>query len=124
MVRQSLDPNPSTRVHRAVDVRRRHPERDAVKTEDLAAALTNERIEELQRRIRLLVLLSAAERAGLVPLRILRLHSFAYLSNVLAPVWDMPALDGKVLKRHGGPFYPALQRDLDRLVGMGRVLIR
>jgi hypothetical protein len=58
-----------------------------------------------------------------VPLNIIRLHVFAYLANVLAPVWDMPALDGRVLKRRGGPFYPAMQHDLDRLVGMGVVAI-
>lgn len=66
-----------------------------------------------------MMLLDAAEAAGLAPIKILRLHAFAYLSNVLAPVWDMPVLDGRVLKRRGGPFYPALQQDLDRLVGMG-----
>jgi hypothetical protein len=76
-----------------------------------------------QRRIRLVVLLDAAEDAGLTPLPIMRLHTFAYLSNVLSPVWDMPVLDGKLLKRHGGPFYPTLQRDLDRLVGMGVAVI-
>ncbi len=83
----------------------------------------DERFPSLRRRVRLLVLLDAAEAAGLVPLKIIHLHAFAYLSNVLAPVWDMPALDGKLLKRRGGPFYPALQRDLDRLVGMGVVVI-
>ena len=80
-------------------------------------------IGALRRRIRLVVLLDAAEKAGLVPLPILRLHTLAYLSNVLAPVWDMPALEGKVLKRQGGPFYPALQHDLDGLVGMGVAVI-
>jgi len=77
----------------------------------------------LRRQTRLLVLLSSAEQAGLTPIRILRLHSFAYLSNVLAPVWDLAPLDGKILKRRGGPFYPALQGDLDRLVGKGMVVI-
>jgi hypothetical protein len=72
-----------------------------------------------RRQVRLLVLLDAAQQAGLSPINVLRLHAFAYLSNVLAPVWDLRALDGKILKRRGGPFYPALQRDLDRLVGMG-----
>ena len=62
-------------------------------------------LPSLRRQVRLLVLLRAAEAAGLAPLRILRLHAFAYLSNVLAPVWDLRALDGKVLKRRGGPFY-------------------
>lgn len=77
----------------------------------------------LRRQIRLIMLLDAAEKAGLTPLSILRLHMLTYLSNVLAPVWDMPVLEGKVLKRRGGPFYPVLQHDLDRLVGMGIVMI-
>lgn len=77
----------------------------------------------LHRRVRLLVLLSAAESAGLVPLPVIRLHTLAYLANVLASVWDMPAIEGKILKRRGGPFYPALQRDLDRLVGLGLVAV-
>ena len=80
-------------------------------------------VSALRRRIRLVMLLGSAESAGLTPLPILRLHALAYLSNVLAPVWDMPVLEGKVLKRRGGPFYPALQHDLDRLVGMGVVVI-
>ena len=79
--------------------------------------------ESLRRRLRLVSLLHAAEEAGLTPLPVLRLHTLAYLSNVLAPVWDLPVLEGKVLKRRGGPFYPALQHDLDRLVGMGMAVI-
>lgn len=79
--------------------------------------------ETLRRQARILVLLDAAEKAGLSPIGIIPFHAFAFLSNVLAPVWDMPALDGKILKRKGGPFYPELQRDLDRMVGVGMVLI-
>lgn len=77
----------------------------------------------IRRRVRLVIILDAAERAGLAPLPIMRLHTIAYLANVLAPVWDMPAIDGKILKRQGGPFYPALQQDLDRLVGQGVVAV-
>jgi hypothetical protein len=77
----------------------------------------------LQRQVRLVVLLQASERAGLTPIPVLRLHTFAFLSNVLAPVWRLLPMDGKLLKRRGGPFYPALQQDLDRLVGMGLVTI-
>lgn len=80
-------------------------------------------LDALQRRIRLVALLHVAENAGLTPVPILLVHTLAYLSNVLAPVWDMPPLDGKLLKRRGGPFYPAMQRDLDRLVGMGVAII-
>lgn len=79
--------------------------------------------DSLRRQVRLVILLEAAERAGLVPLNILHLHTFAYLTNVLAPVWDMAVLDGSILKRRGGPFYPDLQHDLDRLVGKGLVVI-
>lgn len=77
----------------------------------------------LRRRVRLVCLLDAAERAGVVPLPLLPLHTLAYLSNVLAPVWNMPVMDGKVLRRRAGPLYPELQRDLDHLVGMGVVTI-
>ena len=82
-----------------------------------------ERFDALRRRARILLLLRGARNAGLYPISILALHAYAYFSNVLAPVWDMPTLDGKILKRKGGPFYPVLQTDLDRLVGMGMVQI-
>ncbi|MFN3625044.1 MAG: hypothetical protein ACK4TP_13400 [Hyphomicrobium sp.] len=77
----------------------------------------------LARQVRLIVLLEAARSAGLTPIDVVRLHTLAYLSNVLSQVWDMPPMDGKILKRRGGPFYPAMQADLDRLVGMGLVLL-
>ena len=79
--------------------------------------------DALRRRARLLLLLAGANDAGLCPISLLALHGYAYLGNVLAPVWDMPTLDGKILKRKGGPFYPVLQADLDRLVGIGMVRI-
>lgn len=77
----------------------------------------------IRRRIRLVVLLQASAEAGIDPLPTLRLHAIAYLANVLSPVWDMPSVEGAILKRSGGPFYPDLQRDLDRLVGLGVVLV-
>src|SRR6185312_7535782 len=86
--------------------------------------LDDAELATLRRQARILILLDAASKAGLTPMPIIPFHAFAYLSNVLAQVWDMPALDGKILKRKGGPFYPELQHDLDRLVGMGMVLIK
>jgi hypothetical protein len=83
----------------------------------------NEQQGDLKRQIRLIYLLDAAENAGIAPITVLRLHTFAYLSNVLSPVWDIPALEGKILKRYGGPFYPIMQQELDRLVGLGVVRI-
>ncbi len=78
----------------------------------------------IRRRVRLIVLLEACREAGIDPLPTLRLHFIAYLANVLSPVWEMPSVDGSVLKRRGGPFYPDLQRDLDRLVGIGMVQVQ
>ncbi|MDE2837267.1 MAG: hypothetical protein OXL97_07135 [Chloroflexota bacterium] len=85
--------------------------------------LTGAPFDVLRRRLRLLRLLEGADRAGIAPIRVNRLHTYAYLTNVLAPVWDARVFDSQLLKRLGGPFYPALQQDLDRLVGLGLVRI-
>ena len=77
----------------------------------------------LRRQVRLVMLLDGSERAGIAPIRVRHLHTYAYLSNVLAPVWDSQVFDGRLLKMRGGPFYPDLQRDLDRMVGLGLVSI-
>ena len=88
--------------------------------EELAGSID---YDAMRRRVRLLMLLEGSERAGIAPMRLRRLHTYAYLSNVLAPVWNTLVFDGRLLKRRGGPFYPALQHDLDRLVGLGLVHI-
>lgn len=80
-------------------------------------------LDGLRRQTRLVMILDAAEKAGLSPVPVRRLHKIAYFANVLAPIWDMPPLDGKLLKRRGGPFYPGLQTDLDGLVGIGLAAI-
>ena len=74
--------------------------------------------ESLSDRLRLVLLLDACEAADLTPVPIARLHALAFLANVLAPIWSVASFDGKILKRRGGPFYPELQRQLDRLVGL------
>ncbi len=80
-------------------------------------------LDRLKGQARLLVLLRAVETAGFAPVGLMPLHALAYLANVLAPVWDMPVLDGKILKSKGGPFYPTLQGNLDRMVGLGMVTV-
>jgi hypothetical protein len=70
-------------------------------------------------RLRLILLLDACEAADLAPVPVMRLHALAFLANVLAPIWSVRSYDGKILKRRGGPFYPELQKQLDRLVGIG-----
>ena len=75
------------------------------------------------RRCRLLLLLEAAERAGIAPLSSARLHAFAYLADVLSPVWDLVPFDGKVYRSEYGPHYPDLQEELDHLVAIGLVQV-
>lgn len=73
------------------------------------------------RRARALMLLEAAEGAGLAPISVKELHSFAYLANVLSPVWDMLPQKRTVVHKQGGPYYPELQEDIDAMVGRGIV---
>jgi hypothetical protein len=73
------------------------------------------------RRTRILMMLVAAEHAGLTPMAIVELHEFAYFANVLSPVWELLPQTRAVLHRAGGPYYTELQKDVDALVGRGIV---
>jgi hypothetical protein len=67
------------------------------------------------------MLLDAADYAVIAPLSTSRLHAFAYLADVLSPLYNFGAISGLVLKRRAGPYYPELQWELDCLVGQGLV---
>ena len=70
------------------------------------------------------MLLEAAEQAGIAPIRSPHLHAFAYLADVLSPISEISPFDGKIYKSPGGPRYPDMQLELDRLVVMGLVQVR
>ena len=72
----------------------------------------------------MLLLLDAAEKVGIAPLPSARLHAFAYLADVLSPVWKLVPFDGKVYKSPGGPRYPDLQDEIDGLVVLGLLQAR
>jgi hypothetical protein len=74
-------------------------------------------------RGRLLQIMEALERTGGTPIDTRTLHAFAFFANVLSPLWDLEPLDGSILKDEHGPYYPALQRELDALVGDGLVTV-
>lgn len=80
-------------------------------------------LQAVRQRCRLLVLLSALERAGIAPVSMARLHAFAYLADVLSPVWGFVPYDGAILKVKDGPHYADLQQELDRLVILGLVTV-
>ena len=81
-------------------------------------------LAKLKRRCRVLLLLDAAEQVGIAPLPSARLHAFAYLADVLSPVWDLVPFDGKVYKSDGAPRYPELQDEIDSLVVLGLLQAR
>ena len=80
-------------------------------------------MDKFRRLARILALLAGAKKAGFSPLSITQMHSFAFLVNVLSPVWSMPPMDARVLKVRKGPYYPGLQDDIDELIGRSVVMI-
>ena len=80
-------------------------------------------LSKVRQRCRVLLLLDAAEQTGIAPIPAPRLHAFAYLADVLSPVWDLLPFDGKVYKSEGGPHYSDLQDELDGLVTTGLVQV-
>ena len=83
--------------------------------------MTEDQRTELQ--VRVVRLFSALVEAGLEEVTLEDFHAFAFFANALAPVWGtLPPL-GEVLKDEDGPHYPALQRELDFLIGRGLVTV-
>jgi hypothetical protein len=87
--------------------------------EETSDELSDAELNILRRRGRVLMLLDAAERAGITPLETTKFHAFAYLADVLSPVWHLPTINGLILKTTGGPFYRDFQREIDHLVVAG-----
>ncbi|WP_141721681.1 hypothetical protein [Micromonospora citrea] len=44
-------------------------------------------------------------------------HTIAYFTDALAPIWDIPLVEGQVLKKKRVPISPELQAAIDELVG-------
>lgn len=80
-------------------------------------------LQSVRHRCRLLLLLDALERIGIAPVTAKKLHAFAYLADVLSPVWGLVPYDGKILKMQDGPHYAELQREVDNLVILGLVTV-
>jgi hypothetical protein len=90
--------------------------------EAVLAAWLNAEGMQIRRRIRILMLLDAADYAIIAPISIARFHAFAYLADILSPLYDFGPLTGKIEKRRIGPYYPELQWEVDRLIGLGLVV--
>jgi hypothetical protein len=78
---------------------------------------------DLRVRARLLQIIAALEGAGGTPISNRDLHAFAYLTNVLSPVWEVEPLERSVLKDRDGPRSSALEHELDLCVGAGLIVV-
>lgn len=67
----------------------------------------------------ILICLAEADRMGATPLPAMQLHVTLYLANTLATLFKINRVRGRVLKRGAFPFYPDVQREIDRLAFSG-----
>lgn len=66
-----------------------------------------------------LICLAEADRIGVAPLSATQLHVILYLANTLATLFNVNRVRGRILKRGAFPFYPDVQREIDRLAFSG-----
>lgn len=78
-------------------------------------------VNQIKYRVRLLQLLVAADVAALSPISLDKLHSFAYLADILSPVWNLRPFEDRIGRTGRPPYFPDLQRELDLMVAMGLV---
>lgn len=74
-------------------------------------------------QFRLLQLLRALDLAGTCPVSLSAMHSFVYFANVLSPLWNLAPYENEVLKSSKGPYYPAIQRQIDTLIANGNIRV-
>jgi len=61
------------------------------------------------------ICISESQRMGLAPVTTSQLHVLLYLANTLADLYGVTRVRGRVLKRGAYPFFPDVQREVDRL---------
>lgn len=66
---------------------------------------------------------SESQQMGLAPVTTAQLHVILYLANTLADLYGVTRVRGRVLKRGAYPFFPDVQREVDRLAFAGVLTI-
>ena len=74
-------------------------------------------------QLRAIMILYSSQLAGIYPLPQNIFHDLAFYSNTLSRVFNIKALDGKILKLKSGPYYPDLQKQVDYLICAGIIKI-
>lgn len=67
--------------------------------------------------------IAESQRMGLTPVSTAQLHVILYLANTLADLYGVTRVRGRVLKRGAYPFFPDVQREIDRLAFAGVLTI-
>lgn len=67
--------------------------------------------------------IAEARRMGVTPVATSQLHVILYLANTLADLFGVTRVRGRVLKRGAYPFFPDVQREVDRLAFTGVLVI-
>lgn len=80
-------------------------------------------MSDIHAELRALMILRALQRSALHPTPIEVVHTIAYLADVMATVWKIPAMQDSLLKTADAPRSVRLHRALDRLIGRGMVAI-
>ena len=68
------------------------------------------------------MLLDAADYSVISPIPLLRFHALVFLADVLSPIYNFVPISGRILKRRTGPYFPDLQWEVDRLIGLNLVV--
>ena len=85
--------------------------------------MNQQQLQRFKKRTRLLQVLNAAENAALTPIELRKLHSLAYLADILSPVWMLQPFEARLAKTGKSPYFPDLQKELDLLVASGMVQV-
>lgn len=67
--------------------------------------------------------IAEARRLGVAPVATSQLHVILYLANTLAELFGVTRVRGRVLKRGAYPFFPDVQREIDRFAYAGVLVI-
>lgn len=69
--------------------------------------------------MRIVAIVHACDQEGISPAPLQVIHTVAYFADALAPLWNIPVVEGQLLKKVDAPSNPEIQADIDSLVGRG-----
>lgn len=84
----------------------------------------SEDFRRLRTLVRLISIMNGCRGADIGPVPVAALHTIAYFADALSPIWDVPVIEGQLLKKKRVPVNPELQGGIDELVGRAVLFAR